>query len=64
MSKIRRFLGRLTSPIFVPLRRLVVWGDTRFGTCEMKLSLESRWDHSLDGFADMDDFVFEVDQEE
>jgi|TARA_R110000796_G_scaffold166381_2_gene283320 hypothetical protein len=64
MSKLKRFLGRLTSPIFVPLRRLVVWGDTRFGTCEMKLALEPRWDHVLDGFADMDVPISTIDQEE
>jgi hypothetical protein len=39
----RRFLSRLTSPIFVPLRKFVVWGDNKFGTCDMKLSLEPRW---------------------
>ena len=53
MSRFRRILGRLTSPIFVPLRRLVVWGDRRFGTCDMKLTMEPRWDTSLDGFADI-----------
>ncbi len=40
----RKFLSRLTSPIFVPLRKLVVWGDNKFGTCDMKLSLEPRYD--------------------
>lgn len=53
MSKSKRFLSRLTSPIFIPLRRFVVWGDTKFGTCEMKLCLEPRWNHSLDDFAEM-----------
>ena len=57
MSRIRRLIGRITSPIFVPLRRLVVWGDTRFGTCDMKLTLEPRWNHALDGFADMDESI-------
>jgi hypothetical protein len=57
MSRFRRILGRLTSPIFVPLRRLVVWGDRRFGTCDMKLTMEPRWDTSLDGFADIDGVV-------
>lgn len=57
MSKFRRLIGRMTSPIFVPLRRFVVWGDTRFGTCDMKLTLESRWNHTLDGFADMDESI-------
>ena len=57
MSRFRRILGRLTSPIFVPLRRLVVWSDRRFGTCDMKLTMEPRWDTSLDGFADIDGVV-------
>jgi hypothetical protein len=39
----RKFLSRLTSPLFVPLRKFVVWGDNKFGTCDMKLSLEPRW---------------------
>jgi len=39
----RRFLSRLTSPLFVPLRRFVVWGDAKFGTCDMKLTVEPRW---------------------
>ena len=53
MNLFRKLIGRLTSPIFVPFRRFIVWSDTRFGTCHMKLSLEPRWDHSLDGFADI-----------
>lgn len=57
MNRVRKFIGRLTSPIFVPLRRFVVWGDTRFGTCDMKLTLEPRWNHALDGFADMDESI-------
>ena len=53
---VRKWLGRLTSPFFVPLRRLVVWGDKTFGTCDMKLTLEPRYeDHPLKGFADMDE---------
>tara|TARA_R100000734_G_C3303049_1_gene93548 strand:- start:899 stop:1147 length:249 start_codon:yes stop_codon:yes gene_type:complete len=52
---LRRILSRITSPIFVPLRRLVVWGDQNFGTCDMKLSLEPRYESVLDGFADIDD---------
>ncbi len=55
MNRVRKFIGRITSPIFVPLRRFVVWGDTRFGTCDMKLTLEPRWNHALDGFAEIDD---------
>ena len=51
---IRQIIGKITSPFFVPLRKLVVWGDKNFGTCDMKLSIEPRY-HALDGFADMDD---------
>lgn len=51
----RKWLGRLTSPFFVPLRRFVVWGDKTFGTCDMKLTIEPRYDDSLRGFADMDE---------
>lgn len=40
---VRKFIGKITSPFFVPLRKLVVWGDNKFGTCDMKLSLEPRW---------------------
>jgi len=43
----RKFLSRLTSPIFVPLRKLVVWGDNKFGTCDMKLSLEPRYEEEI-----------------
>ena len=52
---LRRIIGKITSPFFVPLRKLVVWGDKNFGTCDMKLTLEPRYDTSLDGFADMDE---------
>ena len=38
----RKVLSKITSPIFVPLRRFVVWGDKTFGTCDMKLTLEPR----------------------
>jgi len=52
----RKWLGRLTSPFFVPLRRFVVWGDRKFGTCDMKLTLEPRYDDNpLRGFADIDE---------
>ena len=52
----RKWLGRLTSPFFVPLRRFIVWGDKTFGTCDMKLTLEPRYqDHPLRGFADIDE---------
>ncbi len=52
---LRRIIGKITSPFFVPLRKLVVWGDRNFGTCDMKLTLEPRYDTSLDGFADIDE---------
>ena len=52
---LRRVIGKITSPFFVPLRKLVVWGDKNFGTCDMKLTLEPRYDTSLDGFADIDE---------
>lgn len=52
----RKWLGRLTSPFFVPLRRFVVWGDRKFGTCDMKLTIEPRYDDNpLRGFADIDE---------
>ena len=51
----RRLLSKITSPIFVPLRRFVVWGDNTFGTCDMKLTLEPRWESPLNGFADIDE---------
>ena len=41
---IRSIIGRITSPIFVPLRKFVVWGDDRFGTCDMKLIVTPRDD--------------------
>tara|TARA_B100000902_G_scaffold213734_1_gene203262 strand:+ start:1423 stop:1713 length:291 start_codon:yes stop_codon:yes gene_type:complete len=34
---IRRFIGKFTSPIFVPLRRFVAWADQSFGTCDHRL---------------------------
>ena len=39
---IRRIIGKFTSPLFVPLRKLVVWGDNKFGTCNYVLSIEPR----------------------
>lgn len=53
--RVRKFLSKLTSPFFVPLRRFVVWGDDKFGTCDMKLTMEPRWETHLDGFADIDE---------
>ena len=40
--KIRKIIGKITSPIFVPLRKLVVWSDNNFGTCDYKLVLAKR----------------------
>ncbi len=40
--KIRRSLSKFTSPLFVPLRRLVVWMDDKFGTCDHQLVLQPR----------------------
>ena len=54
---LRKIIRKITSPIFVPIRKFVVWSDTKFGTCDMKLTLEPRWNDSLVGFADMDDGV-------
>ena len=39
---IRKLIGKFTSPIFVPLRKLVVWGDNNFGTCDHKLVVVPR----------------------
>ena len=39
---VRRLIGSITSPIFVPLRKFVVWGDQNFGTCDYQLALEPR----------------------
>ena len=39
---IRRALSKFTSPLFVPLRRLVVWMDDKFGTCDHQLVLQPR----------------------
>jgi hypothetical protein len=39
---VRKLIGKITSPIFVPLRKLVVWGDEQFGTCDHKLSVVPR----------------------
>ena len=42
MNRLRHAVGKLTSPIFVPLRRLIVWLDDRLGTCDHRLVLEPR----------------------
>jgi len=39
---IRRIIGKITSPIFVPLRRFVDWGDQNFGTCDHTLVVVPR----------------------
>lgn len=57
---LRKLVGKFTSPIFIPLRKFIIWGDTRFGTCDMKLTLESRWENPLNGFADMDEETKEI----
>ena len=51
---IREKIGKLTTPLFVPLRKMVVWSDKKIGTCDMKLTLEPRNPSDLEGFADMD----------
>lgn len=50
----REIIGRITTPFFVPLRRFIVWGDKKLGTCDMRLTLEQRPNNHLDGFADID----------
>jgi len=40
----RRFIGKITSPLFVPLRRFVAWGDDKFGTCDHKMVVVPRED--------------------
>ena len=42
MNGLRLAVGRITSPIFVPLRRLIVWIDARLGTCDHQLVLQPR----------------------
>jgi len=39
---LRRFVGKITSPVFVPLRKFVAWGDDNFGTCDHKLVVVKR----------------------
>ena len=38
----RKIIGKITSPIFVPLRKIVAWGDDNFGTCDHKLVVVPR----------------------
>ena len=56
----RRLLSKITSPIFVPLRRLVVWGDKTFGTCDMKLTLEPRWELPIEVITDNEESLSEL----
>tara|TARA_B100000927_G_scaffold172545_1_gene139104 strand:- start:724 stop:966 length:243 start_codon:yes stop_codon:yes gene_type:complete len=42
MSSKRRMIGKITSPFFVPLRRLIAWSDEKFGTCDHQLVLQPR----------------------
>ena len=56
----RRLLSKITSPIFVPLRRLVVWGDKTFGTCDMKLTLEPRWEIPIEVITDNEESLSEL----
>lgn len=57
-----KLLSRIKSLIFAPLRRFVVWADTKFGTSNMKLTTQPRWENDLDGFADIDEMsVSELD---
>lgn len=56
----RRLLSKITSPIFVPLRRFVVWGDKTFGTCDMKLTLEPRWEIPIEVITDNEESLSEL----
>jgi hypothetical protein len=56
----RRLLSKITSPIFVPLRRFVVWGDKTFGTCDMKLTLEPRWETPIEVITDNEESLSEL----
>jgi len=38
----KKLIGKITSPIFVPLRKFVAWGDDKFGTCDHKLAVVPR----------------------
>ena len=49
--KMRRLIGKITSPIFVPLRRFVAWGDQTFGTCDHRLCvIPVKFDESEEWF--------------
>jgi len=40
--RFRIWVGRITSPFFVPLRRFIAWADEQFGTCDHQLILQPR----------------------
>jgi len=42
IMSLRKKIGKLTSPLFVPLRRLIAWTDNKFGTCDHQLVLQPR----------------------
>jgi len=46
MNRMRKLIGKITSPVFVPLRRLVAWGDQNFGTCDHTLMVVPRTENS------------------
>ncbi len=39
---LRKWVGKITSPIFVPLRKMVSWSDETFGTCDHRLVVVPR----------------------
>ena len=53
----RKLLSYFKAAIFARIRRFVVWGDTKFGSSDMKLTIEPRWENVLDGFADIDEML-------
>jgi hypothetical protein len=41
-GKLRRTIGIFTTPIFGALRRFVAWGDQKYGSCDVSLSVVPR----------------------
>jgi len=41
-GKLRRSIGIFTTPIFGALRRFVAWGDQKYGSCDVSLSVVPR----------------------
>lgn len=41
-GKLRRSIGIFTTPIFGALRRFVAWGDQKYGSCDVSLTVVSR----------------------